>query len=110
MTEQKDKKLSTRARKQLERNAKAVERHIHLLEKEVAIRKDLYALRVDPELYVLADGFQATMEYQVNPRHLELSRQLDEIKYKAEIVTLELQLEERRDQLANYKEQLSARS
>lgn len=103
------KKLSTAERKQIQHNASLIERHIGLMERELVTRKEINIIRFSPENYVLDKGFQATMKYQYNEEHLELSRQLDMIKAEMEIINLAATIEERKEKLKDYKEHLSAR-
>lgn len=112
MTEEKTtkNKLSARARAQIQRNANAVSREIELATRNVELQRELNALKFNPDNYKLHPDFKATMAYQHDPRFLELSRKLDEIKSEAEVNVLEGRISERKEQLENYLAQLAERS
>lgn len=109
MTEE-NKKLSARARKNIQRNADAVRREIERTKRHIELLQSSNALKFLPENYQFSPGYQTTFKYQLLPEVMEVSRKIDELKSQSEIAKLQAIVDDCQDRLDAYLEQLAERS
>lgn len=106
--EKKEKKITALQRKKVELNLAGVEADISDFKKVIAIHEKMIPIRL--EHYTPTEDAKPTMKYQADAAHISLAKQLDEIRWNAEVRKMKGQLLELEERAKEYREILKERA